>query len=98
MKKKGANTMKKIETYGIKIDMKSLEEAARTSENYMHTLHNSFYWNSETGEIYCSTDQSSNQYNVFDNYYHFYDSYKHMTQQAIVDVLNEFLMVFQLKK
>ena len=90
--------MKKIETYGIKIDMKSLEEAARMSENYMHTLHNSFYWNSETGEIYCRIHRLPNEYGVLDNYYHFLDSYKHMTQQEIVDVLNEFLTVFQLKK
>lgn len=81
--------MKKIETYGIKIDMKSLEEAARTSQNYIHTLHNSFYWNSETGEIYCGLDRLPNEYVEFDNYYHFFDSYKHMTQQEIVDRLRE---------
>ena len=91
--------MKKIETYGIKIDMKSLEEAARTSVNYKpNTLHNSFYWNPETGEIYCGLDRLPNEYVAFDNYYHFFDSYKHMTQQEIVDELNMFLMVFQLKK
>lgn len=90
--------MKKIETYGIKIDMKSLEEAARTSENYMHTLHNSFYWNSETGEIYCSKDLTQNQYNEFEGMYHFCDSSKHMTQQAIVNRLNEFMVKFGWKR
>lgn len=90
--------MKKIETYGIKIDMNSLKEAARKSEDYMHTLHNSFYWNSETGKIYCGLDRLPNEYVEFDNYYHFFDSYKHMTQQEIVDVLNEFLSEFGLKR
>ena len=81
--------MKKIETYGIKIDMKSLEEAARTSENYMHTLHNSFYWNPETGKIICFKEVLQNDYAVIDGYYHFHDTTNHMTQQEIVDVLRE---------
>ena len=81
--------MKKIEAYGIKIDMNSLKEAARTSQNYIHTLHNSFYWNPETGEIYCSTDLTQNQYNEFEGFYHFHDSTRHMTQQEIVDLLRE---------
>ena len=81
--------MKKIETYGIKIDMNSLKEAARTSENYTHTLHNAFYYNPVTGELYCSTDLTQNQYIEFEGMYHFCDSTKHMTQQEIVDVLRE---------
>lgn len=81
--------MKKIETYGIKIDMDSLREAARASENYTHTLHNAFYYNPVTGEIYCSTCLTQHQYNEFEGMYHFYDSAKHMTQQQIVDKLRE---------
>ena len=45
--------MKKIKTYGIKIDMNSLKEAARTSETYAYSLHNAFYYNPETGKIIC---------------------------------------------
>lgn len=81
--------MKKIETYGIKIDMKSLEEAARMSENYTHSLHNSFYYKIETGEIICLTDMLQNNYVVHGGFYHFLDSTKHMTQQVIVDKLRE---------
>lgn len=81
--------MKKIETYNIMIDMKSLRKAARTSENYTHTLHNAFYYNPVTGVIYCSTDLTQNQYNEFEGYYHFHNSTHHMTQQAIVDRLRE---------
>lgn len=81
--------MKKIETYGIKINMKSLKEAARESENYTHTLHNAFYYNPVTGEIYCSTDLTQNQYCEFEGFYHFHNSTRHMTQQEIVDKLRE---------
>lgn len=90
--------MKKIETYGIKIDMKSLEEAARTSETYAYSLHNAFYYNRKTGKIICFKEVLQNNYAVIDGYYHFHDTANHMTQQEIVDALNEFLSEFGLKR
>ena len=81
--------MKKIETYNIMIDMKSLRKAARKSENYTYALHNLFYYNPLTGEILCATDLTQNEYTVIEGFYHFCDSAKHMTQQAIVDKLRE---------
>ena len=90
--------MKKIETYGIKIDMKSLKEAARMSETYAYSLHNAFYYNPETGKIICFKEVLQNDYAVIDGYYHFHDTANHMTQQAIVDKLVMFLVEFQLKK
>lgn len=81
--------MKKIETYGIKIDMKSLKEAARMSETYSHVLHNAFYYNPETGKTICFKEVLQNDYLRIDGYYHFHDSTRHMTQQQIVDKLRE---------